>query len=97
MEIFAKDFTVAEQLGLALEDQEIDMYEDMFYPIRRAIPPCPVDTHPTVTTNTRCCKDYLTWDSRTRTFEVERDAAGKSAVGVHDISVSVVCMNSTYV
>ena len=85
LEIFAKDFTVAPQEGLALKDHDIDMYEDMFYPIGRIIPSCPPNTNPSVTTSRRGTEDFLKWNSRTRTFEIERDAAGKNAVGTHAI------------
>ena len=61
------------------------MYEELFYPIRKAIPKCPTDTHPTVTTHKRGAGGFLKWESRTRTFVVEPDVAGKDAVGTHTI------------
>ena len=49
IDIVGNGLTVAAQQGLNLEDQTIDMYDDLFYPIRRVIPRCPADTYPSVT------------------------------------------------
>ena len=96
IEIVGNELTVAEQLGMNLEDQTIKMNDDLFYPIRRIIPRCPTDTYPSVTVIKRDTDDFLQWDSQTRTFIILPDVAGKEAVGSYPIQVSVLCQNSTY-
>ena len=38
LEIYSDKLTVGPQGALSLDDQEIDMYEDLFYPIRPELP-----------------------------------------------------------
>jgi hypothetical protein len=70
IEILGNGLIVGEQISLDLEDQTIDMYAELFYPIRRNIPRCPADTYPSLSVSKRGTDDFLEWDSRTRTFIV---------------------------
>ena len=96
IDIVGNEMTVAPQLGINLEDQTIDMNDDLFYNIRRVIPRCPPDTYPNVNVVKRGTDNFLQWDSRTRTFIILPEIAGKDAIGSYPIQVSVLCQNSTY-
>ena len=62
LEILGTDMTVGPQGSIALEDQEIDVYEDLFYPVRSKLPDCPPDTWPTVDVTTGTSREFLTWN-----------------------------------
>ena len=70
IEILGSGLVVGETLSLDLEDQTIDMYGELFYPIRRYIPRCPDDTYPSLSVSKQGTDDFLEWESRTRTFIV---------------------------
>ena len=62
LEIYSNKLTVGPQGRLALDDQEIDMYEDLFYPIRSELPQCPADTFPTIQVSKGTASKFLVWN-----------------------------------
>jgi hypothetical protein len=62
LEIYSNLIQVGPQGGIALEDQEINVYEDLFYPVNSKMPDCPKDTYPTIEVFESTAKKFLTWN-----------------------------------